>query len=301
MKGMTSIEENFLMSAFQSFILTDSHTYEEKVMNRNFKLLDLSRMRSAFKNKDDELCDILPQILEHLRDNAESLLQVKNFIGNYVHVSEFLDIVEYLKNLEVFAMRPALAFPPINVTDSDIQLYNQINKKLHIQNLVSQPGLRYAQADIMRTLIEDDDLFKMLSEDKRKKILTTFQNSIYGIMQEDIVLYETMQNCKKFGQMSLGDNDWLSYNTLPIKAYKASFPSTTPDQKYTEIDMVIEDKRKGHSFFLIEIKHTSESFEDHWKCLVDEDSTNRLTRGNGDISCRVALYNGESTIKGKIR
>lgn len=226
------------------------------------------------------------------------MLHVKNFIGNYVKIAQFLEIVEYLKNIEVFAMRPVVAFAPENSTNADLEIYNEINKELHTQNLVCQPGLRYAQADIMWRLVEDDVLFKSLSKSKQNAIKKTFEDGVCRIMLEDIILYETMQSCKKFGKMYLGSNDWSIYNNLSIKAYKAEFPRT--DQRYAdkEIDMVIEENTGNRSLCLAEIKYTFDACKEQQKWLIHNEIKNRL--GNGEIKNRIVLYNGESFFDDKI-
>ena len=71
LSNISIIEENYLMSAFQSLILSESHTYSPTIMNRKFKLSDISRTNSAFSNKDEELYDVLKHILKRLRSNAE--------------------------------------------------------------------------------------------------------------------------------------------------------------------------------------------------------------------------------------
>ncbi|MBQ7609424.1 MAG: AAA family ATPase [Desulfovibrionaceae bacterium] len=299
---IVAVEEKYLISALKSLLLADSHTYDEKLMFRNFKLPDVSRTASVFKGKDDELYKVLKHLSKSLRGNAETMLCVKNAIGRYVTAAQFLDIVEYLRKLEVLAMRPAIAFPPVGASVADYVRYNAINRELHTQNLVSQPGLRYAQADIMRKLIEDDAGFRSIKDERKKKLIVQkFQEGVYGMMQEDIAIYETMQQCKLFGGMSLGDNTWETYNSLPIKAYKAEFPDVVYEGRDKEIDLVIEDVRDGSTLYLIEIKHSTEREENQSKWLKDKDVSARICRTDGDIRCRAVLYNGEPYTDGAIR
>ena len=295
MNGISNIEDTFLLSALHSLVLLDSHTYNEKKMSGKFKLPDIARTASAFINKDDRLYEIVSYLNKKLRTEAENMLHLQDAIGKYVSPAQFINIVEYLRHIEIFAMRPALAFPPVMATDEDYEMYAYLNNELHTQNLVSQPGLRYLQADIMRKMIEDDFKFQRLPSIDRKKIIDTFQNGVYGIMQEDIVLYETMQKCKLFGHMDVGDNSWLHYSGLPIKCYKASFPRTIYDHKDKEIDMIIEDNRNGTDFYLVEIKHSAKNDENQWKWLSDNDVLARLKRPDDSIKCKIVLYNGPSS------
>lgn len=301
MDGISDIDEKFLLSALKSLVLVESHTFDEKNMFRQFKLPDVSRTASAFANKDDKLYEVMNHISKILLNSAESLLEVKDYIGRYVSAAQFLDIVSYLRHLEVFAMRPSMAFPPLGASIAELERYNAINRELHTQNLVSQPGLRYAQADCMKKLILDDAVFASLAKSDQEKILQTFENGVYGLMQEDIVLYETMQQCKQFGKVTLGDTSWLTYRSLPIKGYKAEFPRSSDDFRNKEIDLVIEDTRQGSSYHLLEIKHSAKMSPNQSQWLRDSDVLARIQRKNGTIQSKTVLYNGDSGNDGEIQ
>ena len=235
----------------------------------------------------------MKDIATDVRKDAESLLRVKNNINKYVQPAQFIHLVEYLRYLEVFAMRPSKVFLPFNESISDRELYKALNIELHTQNLVSQPGLRHAQADIMRKLIEGNSIFEKLSDTEKKICIETFLDGVFGMLQEDCILYETMQKCKQFGKIQPGNNDWITYASLPIKGYKAVFPRTVSDPVDKEIDLVLEDAR-NKSFFLLEIKHSDKRHINQTKWLNDVHVRERIIREKWSVDSSFVLYTGKS-------
>ncbi len=57
--------------------------------------------------------------------------------------------------------------------------------------VISQPGLRYAQADALVSSLLLDEKFNFLSAVQRNRILERILSEIKGRMMEDIVLLET--------------------------------------------------------------------------------------------------------------
>ena len=292
--GLSKISDKNLISALQSVVSHESHKFDPFILRKKFKSPDLSRTAHALQDKYPHLHDVLLRISKILQQDAERLLNVRDGNGIQLTSGQFIELEKYFRKLDVFAMRPYRAFLPVTPSLEDIDNYELLNIELCTQNIVTQPGLRYAQADIMRKLIETSQLYESLSKDEQKIVIDYFMNGVFGIMQEDIILYETMQHCKHYASMKPGDNDRVRYFSLPIHAYKAVFPNTPSDARDKEIDLIIEDVRDGNDYYCLEIKHTKERTIEQQKWLDDSDVVNRICRGNGSIKCKVILYNGNT-------
>ena len=302
MEGLSSICEKNFHSALQSVVSHNGHKFNPQIMRKKFKPSDISRTAHALAKKDLKLHDILHRLAIDLRSNAEKILQVRDVNNTLLTSAQFIEIEKYLRRLEVFAMRPSRAFLPVSPSIEDVENYEQLNIELNTQNIVVQPGLRFSQADILLSIIETSQIYNLLDSDEKEKIRKYFLDGVYGIMQEDIVLYETMQLCKKYGCMNPGDNDISRYMSLPVNAYRAEFPGTSLDPMDKEIDMIIEDSREDREFYCFEIKHSDKCDINQAKWIDDADVCSRIQCNSGKIVSKVILYRGDScTIDDNIR
>lgn len=235
----------------------------------------------------------MKDLSKELRDQVEQLLEVRSKIGKLIDDAQYIELGKYLHALEVFARRPGQAFLPLNPTDDDFIQYRKIDELLRSQNIVVQPGLRYAQADIVLGLIKQSPRFRVLSDNDKYDIIKIYQDGVYGVMQEDIVLYETMQECKKHGMINSWDDEWTDYISLPILSYKAVFPQDKNNDKDKKIDMVIEDNDNS-KFYIIEIKHSDKIDARQGKWLQDKGVLDRLSVAGREIACRSVMYRGET-------
>ena len=72
----------------------------------------------------------------------------------------------------------------------DLESLPEVNKKSKV-TVITQPGMRYAQANAIVENILLDAKFQELSIKERQRILERLLNEIRGRMMEDIVLLET--------------------------------------------------------------------------------------------------------------
>lgn len=269
-------------------------------MSKKFKPADISRTIKALKNKSIKLYEIMSEITISLRKNTEKLLEISSKTGILISDAQFIELEKYLRILEVFAMRPGKAFLPLNPIRDDFKKYNEINDMLNAQNIVVQPGLRYAQADIILSLIKKEAGFKLLDIDEQNLTIKVFLNGVYGIMQKDIILYETMQKCKLYGSMKPWDNYWPRYASLPIVSYKAIFPNTNYDPIYKEIDLIIENN-EDNTIYLVEIKHSDQRNKNQTKWLTDKNVLDRIKAERKEIKSQSVLYHGKTCLEDEIK
>ncbi|MBQ9537175.1 MAG: AAA family ATPase [Desulfovibrionaceae bacterium] len=293
---LSKIDNQSIMNAIETIVAHDLHSFSSNFVAKNFKLVDIARTANSLKNINKNLYNIIISIVKTLHNDAEKLLDIQTKIGFKINLAQFIELEKYLRCLEVFAMRPCKAFLPKNPTLDDLNRYHILNDIIHAQNIVVQPGLRFAQADIVRKLLKEQQEFLLLSNKDQTLIEHTYLNGVYGMMQEDIILYETMQQCKIFGELQPWNNRWLTYANIPIKAYKAYFPNDKIDEINNvdkEIDMVIECE-KEKKFYLIEIKHSRKMNIQQSKWITDNHVLNRITDDPKNIASKTVLYRGKT-------
>ena len=74
--------------------------------------------------------------------------------------------------------------------DISVETIPIVNEKTY-QTVISQPGLRYSQAETLVKELMKDENFQSISVTDRKRILDRILNEIKGRMMEEIVLLET--------------------------------------------------------------------------------------------------------------
>ena len=298
---LSGMNKQNIMASIQSVIEHDAHIFSANVMARSFKPLNLSRTARDFEYKDDNLRTIISNFTKTLKKDAEKLLEIRSKTGHLINDAQFIELQKYLRLIEVFAMRPVRAFLPLKPTEDHSIQYQKINNMLSAQNIVVQTGLRFFQAETVSNLMENTHDFRTLDSNSKDKIRNIFLNGVYGIMQADIILYETMQQCKKYGKMNLSDNYYPRYASLPVLAYKAIFPKDERCDKDQdkEIDMIIENYEKDQ-FYLIEIKHSDKLVINQSKWLTDYNMMNRITNDHKNIVCKAVLYLGKTCFENGI-
>ena len=76
------------------------------------------------------------------------------------------------------------------VVEIDLEFLPEVSRAGTV-TVITQPGLRYAQASAIVENLSLDVKFQALSAKERKRILERLLNEIRGRMMEDIVLLET--------------------------------------------------------------------------------------------------------------
>ena len=139
-----------------------------------------------------------------------------------------------------------------------------------MRTAVSQPGLRYAQAEAFIRQLMLDEKFQSLSAADRGWVAERILDEIRGRMMEDIVLLETQT----------ARHDRI--------VFKLQFT-------IGEFDMVVVDT-KAAECELYEIKHSAEVVPAQYRFLIDPEKCNAAEFRYGKIKRRAVIYRGESKL-----
>lgn len=139
-----------------------------------------------------------------------------------------------------------------------------------MRTVITQPGLRYAQADALIRSLLLDETFATLSLIERNAVQERILTEIKGRMLEDLVLLET----------KLAD---------PHKqVFVLQFP-------IGEFDMVVADPETA-SCRIFEIKHSKEAVPQQYRHLIDEEKCAQTEHRYGTIAGKFVLYRGEDQV-----
>ena len=225
------------------------------VMNKDFVSNDYALAKNNLLKDDSFDGTVLNKINVHeVTEGLKTIMEILNRDEREVAVEEVhvQEIEEYLKLLDV---------------TSEINVHAPFGKvKRSTRTIITQPGLRYAQADALIESLMNDDSFENIGKDEREYIEKKIRDSIRGRMMEDIVLFET--------QMALPES----------KVFVLQF-------QIGEFDMVVED-HSGCKIY--EIKHSDKAVPQQYRHLVDTDKCRETEHLFGPIKERCVIYRGET-------
>lgn len=195
--------------------------------------------------------------LDKVTLGIKNMLDILNKEEQSVDISDvhMTQIKEYLAILDL-------------IKEIDLEYLLEVNQKSKII-VVTQPGLRYAQAEAIVENLLLDEKFQELDIQKRTRILERLLSEIRGRMMEDIVLLET----------KLAKKD--------KHVFKLQFP-------IGEFDMVVQDP-KTLSCEIYEIKYSKERACEQYRHINDEEKCAMTTHRYGNITGRYVIYRGENT------
>lgn len=195
--------------------------------------------------------------LDKVTLGIKNMLDILNKEEQSVDISDvhMTQIKEYLAILDL-------------IKEIDLEYLPEVNQKSKII-VVTQPGLRYAQAEVIVENLLLDEKFQELDIQKRTRILERLLSEIRGKMMEDIVLLET----------KLAKKD--------KHVFKLQFP-------IGEFDMVVQDP-KTLSCEIYEIKYSKERACEQYRHINDEEKCAMTTHRYGNITGRYVIYRGENT------
>lgn len=195
--------------------------------------------------------------LDKVTLGIKNMLDILNKEEQSVDISDvhMTQIKEYLAILDL-------------IKEIDLEYLLEVNQKSKII-VVTQPGLRYAQAEAIVENLLLDEKFQELDIQKRTRILERLLSEIRGKMMEDIVLLET----------KLAKKD--------KHVFKLQFP-------IGEFDMVVQDP-KTLSCEIYEIKYSKERACEQYRHINDEEKCAMTTHRYGNITGRYVIYRGENT------
>lgn len=195
--------------------------------------------------------------LDKVTLGIKNMLDILNKEEQSINISDvhMTQIKEYLSILDL-------------IKEIDLEYLPKVNQKRKIV-VVTQPGLRYAQAEAIVENLLLDEKFQELDIQKRTRILERLLSGIRGRMMEDIVLLET----------KLAKKD--------KHVFKLQF-------SIGEFDMVVQDP-KTLSCEIYEIKYSKERACEQYRHINNEEKCAMTTHRYGNITGRYVIYRGENT------
>lgn len=251
-------EKNELTNAINRIVEDMNHRFTMEVLTRDFKSNDLRISASNLRKDRKEPTDILDRIdILKVNEMLKSLLEIKDKEEQKVEIQDAhrYEIKEYLDLLDL----------TVEIESRWMSDYNRRESR----TAFSQPGMRYSQAEALVKSLMQDDMFRGLSFEERKRVTERIIDEIKGRMMEDIVLLETKlskKNCEVFRlQFAIGEFDMVVFN---------------PDEGTCEI---------------YEIKHSKEVVLQQCKHLLDEQKCKDTEFRYGTITGKYVIYRGATT------
>ena len=253
-----------LTSAINRVVEDMNHRFTLEVLTRDFKSHDLGISAQNLRRDRERPTDILDRIdLPAVTESLRQLLEIRNRVEQTARLDEAhaAEIKAYLELLDL-TQSIGVRFLPDVGRESE-------------RTVITQPGLRYAQADALIRSLLLDETFSALSLPERTAVQERILSEIRGRMLEDIVLLETrMANPGK-------------------QVFVLQFP-------LGEFDMVVFDPDAG-CCQIFEIKHSTEAVPQQYRHLIDEEKCTQTEHRYGPITEKTVLYRGEDRVIGEIR
>ena len=257
-------DKNELTSAINRIVEDINHRFTIDVLVRDFVSHDLGVSARNLRKDSNQPIDILDHIdKDKVTIGLKNALEILNKDEQAVEIEEShkIEIKEYLDLLDLTA-------------DIPIETLPVVNEKTYL-TVISQPGLRYAQASALVTQLMKDAIFQNISGSERKRIIDRVLDEIKGRMMEEIVLFETKKAYPK------------------KEVFKLTFA-------VGEFDMVIFDPEKVNCE-IFEIKHSSVAVPQQYRHLRDNQKCKDTEFRYGTINGKYVIYRGESKIDGEVK
>ena len=134
--------------------------------------------------------------------------------------------------------------------------------------VISQPGMRFAQANALIESLLSDDKFNEMKLSERNRVISRITSEIQGRMMEDIVLLETKPASPK------------------KQVFRLQF-------SYGEFDMVVFEPQ-AETCKIFEIKHSERVAEEQYAHLINEEKCDMTERRFGTIAGKYVIYRGKT-------
>lgn len=245
-----------LTSAINRVIEDMNHRFAVETLTRTFESNDLAISARNLRRDRSRPNDILdridvPAVTAHLKEALEILNKEEQRVA--IHDAHVSEIREYLKLLDL-------------VMDIDVNHIPYTGQKDSV-SVITQPGMRYVQAEELVQSIISDAVFAELDIVERNAVLERIRSEIKGRMMEEIVLLET----------KLAKPD--------MQVFKLQFA-------IGEFDMVVCDPQTL-TCKIYEIKHSTEAVEEQYRHLTDAQKCAETERQYGTIAGKYVIYRGE--------
>ncbi len=252
-------EKGELTNIINRVVENINHKFTKSVIEETFKSHDLSLTAANLLRDRNKSIDIKEHInIESITRGIKDMLDILDKQEQSIEVDDLVlnQIKEYLICLDL-------------IMEIDLNFLPESNKQNKIV-VVSQPGLRFSQAETVVENLLLDSKFNELPLEDRNYILDRLLGEIKGRMMEEIVLLET--------KLAKKDKE----------VFKLQFP-------IGEFDMVVYDKKKL-SCEIYEIKHSESQTKQQYRHLVDKDKCELTKQRYGNISGRYVIYRGEDAV-----
>ena len=253
-----------LTSAINRVVEDINHRFTKEVLTRTFSSHDLSLSARNLLHDRENPVDLYQSLdKEAVTATLKSMLDILDKEEQKVEIDEThaAQIKEYLTMLDL-------------LMEVDLQYLPHVNRHDSI-TVITQPGLRYAQATALVNSMLLDEQFSALSAVERKRILERILSEIQGRMMEDIVLLET----------KLANPD--------KEVFQLQFA-------VGEFDMVVADA-ETLTCEIFEIKHSKEVIPAQYRHLTDTDKCEQTEHRYGTITARTVIYRGATTDSEDVR
>ena len=256
-------DTNELTSAINRVVEDQTHRFTVEVLTRDFRSNDLALSARNLRRDREQPNDILDRVdTRSVTQRLMDLLEIRNRAEQTValepahaaEIREYLTLLDLTQNVDIVTMPSG--------------------EKMS-RTVISQPGLRYAQAKALVESLLLDPAFSDLSITERNMVQERVLNEIMGRMMEDAVLLETkLANPKKqvfVLQFAIGEFDMVVFD-----------PTTSSCEIY-------------------EIKHSTEVVPEQTRHLIDEEKCRMTEHRFGTITGKYVIYRGLSETSGDIQ
>ena len=258
-------EYGLLTGAINRVVSDTNHRFLATVMNDDYHSQHVDEVvRNVGEDRNPATRDDVFDLIDMDRLNSELMkaLDISNPDERArLSMANVEDIRDYLELLEVFTKMPVETQDP----HRDVSSYS----------LCIQPGMRFCQAQEFVRILSREEAFRNKPPEKRRAILDRAEETIFGHMLEEIVLYDTL--------MSIDARRYSVFKLFLLRG---------------DVDMVIVDN-KELTCTLFEIKHSSSDVPTQYRRLFDPECCDYIERTWGRIVGRFVLYRGTKKDTGK--
>lgn len=250
-------EQGELTNVINRVVENINHRFTKDVVERTFVSSDISiTAMNLLRDKENQI-----NIKDHMDIDFVTfwmmqVLDILNIEEQNINISNehMIQIKEYLSLLDL-------------ISEIDVEYLPEVGKKGQM-TVVTQPGLRFAQASAIVESLLLDMKFHELSAKERQRIIDRLTSEICGRMMEEIVLLET--------KIARPDK----------KVFKLQFA-------IGEYDMVVYDQ-KSLTCEIYEVKYSKEKVKNQCRHLMDDEKAKMTCHRYGDIVGRYVIFRGES-------
>jgi len=250
-------ERGELTNVINRVVENINHSFTRSVVEKTFKSHDISVTAANMLRDRDNPINIKEHMdLDVVTFGIMQMLDILNKEEQSIDIEDdhMIQIKEYLALLDL-------------IMEIDLESLPEVSGKSMV-TVITQPGMRYAQANAIVENLLLDAKFQELSIGERQRILERLLNEIRGRMMEDIVLLET--------KIAKPDK----------KVFKLQFT-------VGEFDMIVFDQ-KTLSCQIYEIKYSKEQVPEQYRHMKAEDKCALTSHRYGDITGRYVIYRGDN-------